>query len=245
MQSHLSKSAGFLLALGSLGVVGCGQAITDSGNRHSRVVLSVHSLFGSVLGGDFLSVLDTAHLTIASGGEEQTLTRVFGPGDSEITFDVTVKAGSATFGLDVMSNNGARLYQGETTSTIDGDGFDVSITPQAVNAVMVAIPGRATFVLTDNGQIRFQTATLRVRNSGSTTLTWKMEAPSQLPSSVSVSCSVPSLDANCLDDNPWPPGTDVDVIVQFSMPSLFTFVLPQSLRFLSTTVGSLTIPTAP
>jgi len=245
MPLNPGKSAGFLLALGALGAVACGPGITDSANRHSRVVLAVHSLFGSVLGGDFASVLDTAHLTIASGGEEQTLTRVFGPGDSETTFDVTVKTGSATFSLDVMSNNGARLYQGETTGTIEGDGFEVSITPQAVNAVMVAIPGRATFVLTDNGFNRFQTATLRVRNSGSTTLTWKMEAPSQLPSSVTVSCSVPSLDASCLDDNPWLPGTDETVIVQFSMPSSFTFVLPQSLRFVSTTVGSLTIPTAP
>jgi hypothetical protein len=240
-----SKSADLFLVLGAMGAVACGQRITDSANRHSRVVLDVRSLFGAVLGGDFVSVLDTAHLTIASGGEQQTLTQVFGPGDSETTFDVTVKTGSATFSLDVISNNGTLLYQGETTSPIDGDGFVVTITPQAVNPVMVVYPAHMTFTLFDNGQILSLTDTLRLRNAGPTTLTWKMERPSQLDSLVTFSCSVPSLDASCLSDVQWTPGTDEDVIVQFFMPSKTVSTLPQSLKFLSTTVGSVSVATTP
>ena len=242
MQSHLTKSAGFLLALGALGAVACGQGITDSGSRHSRVVLSVHSLFGAVLGGNFLSVLDTAHLTIASGGEEQTATRVFGPGDSETTFDVTVKTGSATFSLDVMSNNGTLLYEGETTSTIDGDGFAVNITPRPDTAVLVVYP-TPTFIMSDNGDDTFFTYNMRVRNSGSAPLIWRVS--STLPQGVIFVSCVTTLSVNCLVDNVWAPGRDDTISVTFTKPGTFNVTPPtDGIQFFSR-VGNLTIPTAP
>jgi hypothetical protein len=243
--SRLTK----LLALGAAGVAACGQGLTDSASRHSRVVLDVRSLLGAVLDGDFRSVVDTAHLTIASGGEERTLTQVLGPGDDETTFDVTVDAGTARFSVDVISNNGTPLYRGETSATIEADGFAVSITPQAINPVMVVLPRRATFDTTTftsgNAVLRVYGAIVRVRNPGLDTLKWRVDSLVPRPPGVAFSCSVlPSQDDNCLHQLDWTARTEADILLTFTMLSSVVFQPPQSIRFLSN-VGTITAATVP
>lgn len=243
MRSHRARSARLLLALTGMGVGACGQSMTDAG-RQSRVVLDVRSLLGSVLGGNFVSILDTARLTIASGGSEQTLTRRFGPGDSEVTFDVNVEPGPATFELDVISDSGVLLYTGETNTTIDGDGFAVTITPLAVSGVLVVSP-RPTFVTADTALTRSYLDTLRVRNVGSSTLNWRMDSTSALPSGfTSVACSLPQRDGiSCLVLRDWAPGTDEPIVVSFKRP-IAGAVPPSSFRFVST-VGNVTMTQVP
>ena len=59
------------------------------------------------------SVHDTARLTITSDGQQQTRPSLFGTGDSETTFDVSLKSGPATFIFDAISTNGTPLYRGQ------------------------------------------------------------------------------------------------------------------------------------
>jgi hypothetical protein len=243
MRPNPTKPFCWLLALWVAGAAACGPSLTDTGDRASRVVLD----FGSLLGGDFVSILDTAHLTITAGGESRRLTRLFGIGDSETTFDVSVKPGSATFSVDAMSTNGTLLYHGETTTTIAADGFALSITPQAVGPVMLIYPRQPAFdsatVQIGNFFFRDFTATVNVRNPGSATLTWHAEPP--LPTgAVAVFCYVPFFEADCLQDITWPAATDLTVLVTIRMP-LTTFALPaQGIRFVSPT-GNATVLTAP
>jgi len=250
MRSHPMKasSCAKFLALGIAGATACSQGLTDSASRHSRVVLDVRS----IVGGDFLTVVDTAHLTIFSGGDEVTLTQLLGPGDDETTFDVTVNAGTVRFSVDIISNNGTPVYRGETSATIDADGFAVSIIPQPINPVMMVLPRRPTFDTTTvqfgNSLLRQYTATLRVRNPGLATLTWRVDSLVALPQGASISCSAPSEDASCLESLPWAAAKDETIFVTFSLP--FTPGTPppqlptQGIRFVSN-VGSFTIPTVP
>ncbi len=201
MRTYPVRSVGFLLALGALGALACDQGMTDSA-QHSRVVLDLRPVLG-VLGGDFVSVLDTARLTITSDGQQQTMTSLFGTGDSETTFDVSLKSGPATFIFDAISTNGTPLYRGQATSTIDGDGFAVTITPQADTAVMVVYPRRPTFdtitVVYNDVDHPALRATLNVRNPGSATLNWHVASIPPLPTGfIAITCAVPSRQADCL-----------------------------------------------
>lgn len=234
MPPNPMKASGWLLALGVLSIAACGQSLTDSAGRASRIVLD----FGSILGGDFVSVLDTAYLTITAGGDERTLTRLFGAGDSETTFDVKVKSGPVTFSIDVVSDSGESLYRGVTTATIDADGFAVAITPQAVNAVMVVYPGRATFA--QDSVSRSFTDTLRVHNAGSAVLTWRLDSLVPRPQAVAFSCRVlPGQDDNCLTSLTLPADSDAIILVMFGLSDKTAFQPPQTLKFLST-IGSVT-----
>jgi hypothetical protein len=247
MKAGLVKSAPFLFALAAIGVLACDQGTMSSGTR-SRVVFKAGELLG-VLGGDFVSVLDTARLTITSDGQQQTMTQLFGAGDSETSFDVSLKSGPATFSLDVISNNGIRLYRGEQTSTISENGFAVTITPQPDTAVMVEYPGHPTLdtatIVLANTVLRLFTATLNVRNPGIADLTWRVDSLASLPtSSFGVSCVIPSQDdRNCLRNVLWPATTAVLIKVTFLMPAGSS--LPaQGIRFVAD-VGSLVVETAP
>jgi hypothetical protein len=250
MRSNSTKASrwAMLLALSAAGVAACSQGLTDSASRHSRVVLNVRSLLGAVIGGDFLTVADTAHLTIASAGAERTLTQLLGPGDDETTFDVTVEEGTARFSVDVISSNGTPLYQGETSATIDADGFAVSITPQAINPVMVVFPRRPTFDTTtiqfDSFFLREFDAVVRVRNAGLDTLRWRVDSLVQLPAGVAVFCFIPSFEEDCRTEQLWVGPTNVDVHVGFRTPTTTVLLPTQGIRFVSN-VGTATLPTVP
>lgn len=226
----------------------CGQGVADSGIRHSRVILDVRSLLAAPLSGDFVTVADTARLTISSGGTQSTQTRVLGPGEFEMDFDVSVKSGPATFGVDVISTNGTRLYTGETSTTVDADGFAVTVTPHAVDAGMVVSPRAMTFsmsvdtIFVGNGFVivRRFTAALRVRNPGSSVLTWRVDSLVTLPPGVTIFCDAPSEDDTCLHTLQWAPAKEAIVFVGFSMPTTATAPPAQSILFVSN-VGS-TVP---
>jgi hypothetical protein len=238
-----------LLALCTAGATACGLGLTDSGDRHSRVVLSVRSLLGEVLGGDFVTVADTARLTIASGDTQQTLTQLLGQGDDETTFDVTVDPGPATFSIAVISSNGSPLYQGQTNTTIEEDGFTVAITPQAVNAVMVVAPRRPQFVIEDvqfgNGFIRTFTAALTVRNPGSSALNWRVDSLVTLPPGVTIICRTPIFDGNnCLQTQTLASALSAPAFVQFRTPAGTAAPPTSGIRFVSN-VGTATVLTVP
>lgn len=222
-----------LLVLSVLASAACSSGISDAPSR-SRVALS----FASVLGGDFVSVLDTAHLSISAGGKTQAHTKVFGSGDSEVSFDVTVPSGEATFDFDIRSTNGAVLYQGRTTSTIDADDFVVTLTTEASNAVLVVAPARASYVLTDNLQIRTFSATLRIKNPGAANLTWRVDSLVTKPTQVTMFCTDFN-DNDCRTNQTRAPGPELTIGVGFSMPSGFPFTPPATLRFISS-VGNVT-----
>lgn len=236
-----SSCTGYL-ALGVAGVVGltaCNLGVTDSTSLHSRVVLDVRSIVGAQLAGDFLSVVDSAHLTIASSGNALTLTRLLGPGASEATFNITVQPGSVRFTLDVISNNGMAVYRADTTITIDGD-FALDLTARAVNPVMVVYPAHAAYTLVESESFRTYSTTLRVRNSGLDSLHWRVDSLVPRPQGVSYFCSVlPSQDDNCLNELAWSAGSDAAILVTFTMPDTVLFQPPQSLTFISQ-VGSFT-----
>jgi hypothetical protein len=195
--------------------------------------------FAAVLGGDFVSVLNTASLSITSGGETITRSGQFGSGDSELSFDVVVKTGEATFAVDVMSTNNTLLYHGSTTQTIEQDGFAVSITPQAVSGVTVIAPHRPAYSVFDNGQIRTYTAPMRVRNAGSASLTWRLDSVVTKPAGVTIFCG-DEFENNCLLSHPLAPGTrELAITVGFSMPSSVIFAPLVTLRFISS-VGDVT-----
>jgi hypothetical protein len=186
--------------------------------------------------------VDTAHLTIASAGAERTLTQLLGPGDDETTFDVTVEEGAARFSVDVISNTGIPLYRGETSTTIAGDDFAVSITPAAINPVMVVTPRRPAFVESNNDG-RFFTAVVRVRSAGLDSLRWRVVYPGQLPTAVTLFCFIPSLEFNCLNDVAWSLArSNLDIILTFEVPA--GPIPSQGVRFISN-VGNVTIPTVP
>lgn len=253
MKTNLARSAQFLFALGVIGALGCDQGTAGPGAQ-SRVVLNPGELLG-VLGGDFVSVLDTARLTITSDGQQETMTRLFGAGDSEVTFDVSLQSGPATFGLDVISNNGTRLYRGEAGTTISGSGFAVTITPQPDTAVMVVYPAHpildtATTGPNDPPLRRLFGATLNVRNPGSAELTWRVDSLASLPAgSIGIMCQIPSEDfRNCLRNVTWPATRDAVIFVTFVMPNSVTSLPAQGVRFVSDSIGgigSLTVVTAP
>lgn len=246
--NRMGSSTAFL-ALCTAGATACGLGLTDSGGRHSRVVLSVRSLLGEVLGGDFVSVADTARLTIVSGDTQQTLTQLLGQGDDETTFDVTVDAGPATFSIGVISSNGSPLYQGQTNTTIEGDGFTVAITPQAINAVMVVTPRRPPFTIQDiqfgNGFVRQFTATLLVRNPGSSSLNWRVDSLVTLPPGVTIACRLPTFDGiSCLQTRAWTPAMSEPAQVIFTTPAGTPAPPTQGIRFVSN-VGTATVLTVP
>jgi hypothetical protein len=201
--------------------------------------------FAAVLGGDFVSVLDTAKLSIRSGGKTETHLARFGSGDSEHSFDVNLKSGDATFTVDVVSTNGTLLYHGSTTQTIDQDGFVVAITPQAVDAVMIVSPRRAVFdtgsTLIGNTLYRTWTATMRIRNAGSANLTWRVDSMVTKPAPVIMGCTDFN-DHSCLTNLTRAPGPDLTIAVTFSLAIGFglpTFTPPTTLRFISS-VGNVT-----
>ncbi len=178
MTSNCTKLRALWLVLcTTAGAAACGNNITDSATQHTRIVLDVRSLVGELAAAnDFVSVLASANLTISSPDQQLTLTRQLGDNDSEATFDVAVQPGTVRFRVDVVSNNQTVVYQGDTTATIERDGFTVVVRLAATNAVMVISPRspHADTVPGTGGNL--DTLELLVRNAGSTPMRWLVDA---------------------------------------------------------------------
>jgi hypothetical protein len=166
-----------LVALSWLtGVAACGQGVTEEGAGSARMVLDLRALVGTgapIV--DPITVLDTARLTVASEGDERRLALPLGQGDSTVSFDITAKTGEVRFTLDILSTNQTVLYQGDVTTTVDEDDFAVSITPQAVNPVMVIWPRIPPFTQINFGNGTFFVARWLFRNAGPDTLRWFLD----------------------------------------------------------------------
>jgi hypothetical protein len=143
------------------------------------MVLDLRALIGSgapII--DPITVLDTARLTVASEAGESRFALPLGQGDSTATFDITAKTGEVRFTLDILSTNQTVLYQGDVTTTVDEDDFAVSITPQAVNPVMVIWPRDPPFFEEDFGSGPVVVATWLFRNAGPDSLRWSIDLDS-------------------------------------------------------------------
>ena len=178
-------------ALMLLWVAACGGDITGSTTNGTRVVLDLRSLLGAqAQPGDFASVVASGTLTIASGGQQTTLTQALADNEPVVTFNVAVKSGAANFTMEVASNNQTVLYRGQASATIENDGFMVPITLQPVGAPVMVLARRVPVAFTSDS------VQVEVRNRGSATLTWFVDS---LASQNVVSChphSVPT--SSCL-----------------------------------------------
>jgi hypothetical protein len=233
------KFSWVVLGAAAAAIWACGAGVTDGSGRRSRIVLDLGRGLAAQQAGDFVSVLDSARLTITSGGGQQTVSGSFGQGESATTLDVSVESGPVTFGLDVVSNNKTVVYRADTTTTIDADGFSVTIVPRSVNAMMVVLPRRPTFTLFDTGNSRFFRAVLEVRNPGSTTLTWRVDSLPP-PGTLAVQCT--ALDVNCLQPIAWAPGLVSTVSVVYVVSPTTTSPPAQGIRFISSVGTAVTTP---
>ena len=153
------------------GAAACaGSVAPDNGALVGSVTLSrAASDVGAPITGSFRSVVDTVALTITVGGSLQSIGHRFAPGEASASLPVTLPAGVATFSAQVWSNNSTLLFTGDTTATIDHDGFSVDLPLAALTPVLVVFPDTAKLDSIRNG-VRF--ASLRVRNSGNSILSW-------------------------------------------------------------------------
>jgi len=229
-----------LAALASLGACGL---VDDSGRVSMRIAID----FGAAVGlqqGDYTTVAQRIDLSVTSDGGVATQTQALGEGEFEATFDVTVDEGSATFAADVVSNNGTLLFTGSTTTSIEADGFAVTVTPVAVNAVLLLAPRVGTFTRTLESDSRQYVARMTVHNRGSGTLTWRADSLVPLPARVTMSCVLPNTDGlRCTEDRTTGPGQSQAIDLFVDVP----FGIPQpasvTLRLVSP-VGTLAVPAA-
>jgi hypothetical protein len=161
-------------ALGAaLAISACGGEGTGPGPGVARLTLDLHAL---VAGGapivDPVSVLDSAKLTIRSASKENVQVIPLGLGDTSAVFDVSVDKGSVRFHLDILSTNQTLLYQADAATTIDQDGFAVSMTPAPVNPVMVIWPRTPPFGR--DGDLII--ARWLLRNAGPDSLAWHVDS---------------------------------------------------------------------
>lgn len=157
-------------------VIAC--ANTSGPDEHvARLALSFRTATGTtLLAPDLLSVLGSARLTIASDKGTSTQSLTLGPSDTAAAFAISVPSGSVRFTVDVVSNNQTILFRGDTTATIDQDGFNVTVIPRAVAPFLVIGPRTPVVTVTDNGQIRFYRATWALANVGTDTLQWRVDS---------------------------------------------------------------------
>ena len=217
---------------------------TDSGTEPVRVALHLGALAGAQQG-DFTSVMEQADLTITDAGGTAELSQQLDPGEFDPFFDVEVEAGDVTFATVVRNAAGTALYQGQTATPVDADGFIVEIVPQAVNPVMVAMPRRPAFLLTDNGQEKSWNYPMRLRNPGTAGLIWRVDGQVTLPQGFRLTCRLPTFDGvSCLVNRTWDANQDEPIQVILIGPSSASSVPPNvDIRFVSDNSGTFTVPT--
>ena len=164
----------------------------------ARLSLSFRSAAGaSLLAADLLSVLGSARLTIASDKGTSTRSLTLGASDTAAAFAISVPSGSVRFTVEVVSNNQTVLFRGDTTATIDQDGFNVTVIPRAVAPFLVIAPKTPVVSFTDNGQVRSYRATWALANFGTDTLQWRVDS---LATPGATSCVAD--DVNCFRTRP-------------------------------------------
>ena len=216
----------------------CGAcALTDEGDVPVRIAIDVAALTGATQG-DFNSVMDRVDLVITDvEGGRQTVSRGLDPGEFDPAFEVEVPEGLTTFTVTVVSTDGLPLYEGLTTSTIDRDGFEVTIVPQPVRGVLIASPRQPVF--NDLGDSEYA-ATMTVRNAGSTTLQWRVPPPTA--TNYGLQCQIQGDDvaSNCLEFTPLVAQGQVTISVRI----ITRFPLPPEVEF-DSSVGTFAVPTGP
>jgi len=215
---------------------------TESGTVPLHVALNIGALAGMTQG-DFNSVMSRVDLAIADGDGSQTMARDLEPGEFDPAFDVEVAEGPATFTATVIGTDGGPLYEGSTTTTIDQDGFTVTIVPQPVRGVLIVSPRLPDFAFRVNtGNASLYGATLVVRNAGSEVLTWRVQL-SPSPNQFAIGCQINSGDdvaVSCLEDSNLVPQGQVTIDVSFAV--FGGGPVPTSgVAFLSS-VGGFTVP---
>ena len=172
------------------------------------------------------------------------------PGVVDPVFDVEVEEGEVTFEVVIRNAGGLALYQGATTTTIDADGFAVTIVPVPVNPVLVVSPRVISFTTTDNGEVRTHRFSLRVRNPGTDGLLWRVDSAGTLPTFPpfpqtpnTFTCRLPTFDGvSCFVNRTWAHNQDEPVeITVTGEPNVFNNPISR-IRFISDNSGTLTVP---
>lgn len=161
--------------------------ITESSSspRQISVTLTRSASDAAVFPGRYVSVLDTAILTVTSGSNNiVSSSRVkLGQQDEVVAFSVTVEAGSARFDAQIRSNNGTLLFDG-TRSVDIGPGNDtVSIDMRAVSPVLLV---SLDFNPVSGNTFSVQT---RVHNRGVDSLKWEIEGDGETCGQQGAFCS--------------------------------------------------------
>ena len=139
-------------------------------------IASVRSNAAKGVVGPYVSVIDSLALSIVpSAGGVILLGRHLAPNDTILTLPLTIAKGAASVSVKVLSNNGAVLYTGAFSPTIDRDGFTIRIPVVPILPVLVVAPDIATTSVLDTNRwlTRFS-----VHNSGSKPLIWSVMAVS-------------------------------------------------------------------
>ncbi len=130
--------------------------------------------------GDYVSVLDTATLTVTpSGGATRTYRSRIAPRDSILRFEVELDGRSTAFDATVSSNNGRLLFAGQVSAPITATTDSVVISLKAQTPVLLLSLLFRSQVLRASVRpgalgTRF---TLPVRNVGTGTLQWSVVLP--------------------------------------------------------------------
>lgn len=215
----------------------CGSDATGADARPSRITVDFLPLLGARAADDFITTFARVDLTIVSGNDQSTQTLPLGESDSTATFNVTLKPGPAAFRVRVFSNNDAELYSGSASTTVGQSDFSVSITPAAVNAVLLIVPRNPTLFPDPDNVIRAQ---FLLRNAGTQVLQWSVDFDA---SRGLIGCEVSTDFAGCVDRSLDPSPSPIGVNVIFDPD------VPESewrMTFTSPTVGTASFsPTIP
>jgi len=160
-----------LAAILCMATAACGSDITTGARvAEGSVRFEMQGLQGRA------SVVDSVILTVqpSAGGVQRQAVQLDGD-QSEVSFGIRVPPGSTRFGAEVLSNTGSLLFAGETTASIEADGFQVVVPVTARAPVMVVTPDTA--LMSWDGSYY---GGLSLHNAGIQSFRWEVDT-SQLP----------------------------------------------------------------
>lgn len=139
--------------------------------RAGAVVLDAGALFGSQE--QATSVIERAVLRVTSAAGSTTHQAPVGPLDEVATFTISVPPGQVLFEAVIESNNGAVLFEGSNTITVEADGFQVPITLVAVRPVLMVFPDS---LRVEPPEVRPLPRVFALRNRGKESVVWSVES---------------------------------------------------------------------
>src|SRR5438270_9202023 len=182
----------------TLAVVACSAAVAPDQRTVRGTVTLSRADASALVTGTFKSVVDSVAVSVTGAGAPVSVGRRFGTGETSIPFSVTLSSGTATVGVQVVSNDKKTLlYAGSSTATIDHDGFSINVPLTALRPVLVVFPDtiRTDSTVVPSGvnvafvpPIRF--ASVAIHNSGKDSLAWSVARVPNAPDFCGTFCAV-------------------------------------------------------